>query len=92
MTGAEDDAKAFDVYETSKKVMAEGSFNLRKWNLNSPELLEKINEIEIEVNVKPSDVELGREVSQIVVEDDESYTKSTIGSTVCANEEKVVKL
>ena len=55
VTGAEDDAKAFDVYQTSKKVMAAGSFNLRKWHSNSPKLLEKINGMEIESKIEHDD-------------------------------------
>lgn len=92
VTGAEDEAKALHVYQTSKKVMAEGSFNLRKWHSNSPKLLKKLNEIEIESKFETDDSESSQLIPQAIVQEDETYTKSTIGSTSTGNEEKVMKL
>ena len=42
--GAEDVDKGFELYKTSRKVMAEGSFNLRKWQSNSVTLMNNIKE------------------------------------------------
>ena len=41
-TGAYSVEHAFDIYQKSKETMSAGSFNLRKWNSNSKELLCKI--------------------------------------------------
>ena len=46
LTGEENDEKGFRVYQKSKKLMAEG-FNLRKWNSNSHDLLNAIENCEI---------------------------------------------
>ena len=41
--GAETVGKAFDLYRDCKAIMKQGSFNLRKWNSNDKELLERID-------------------------------------------------
>ena len=35
LTGEENDENGFVVYQKSKKIIASGGFNLRKWNSNS---------------------------------------------------------
>jgi len=38
LTGEDNDENAFVVYQNSKKIMASGGVNLRKWNSNSVEI------------------------------------------------------
>ena len=38
--------QGFNLYLQAKRIMSDGSFNLRKWNSNSPELLTKIRDAE----------------------------------------------
>jgi len=38
--------QGFDLYMKAKRLMADGNFNLRKWNSNSIELLAKIRQVE----------------------------------------------
>ena len=47
VSGAEDDERAFHVYQISKHIMAKEGFNLRKWNSNSVTLLQRIQEAEL---------------------------------------------
>ena len=42
ITEADEDQRAFDIYQKSKEMMSKGGFNLRKWNSNSKTLLQKI--------------------------------------------------
>ena len=86
LTGEENDEKGFRVYQKSKKLMAEGGFNLRKWNSNSRDLLKAIENCEISQDqVKP--------IEKATNEDDESYAKSstTPGNSEVKNE-TVVKV
>ena len=46
LTGEENDENGFVVYQKSKKIMASGGFNLRKWNSNSQTLLKSIETCE----------------------------------------------
>ena len=41
--GAEDSDDAFELFQTSKKLLAEGGFNLRKFITNSKSLQERID-------------------------------------------------
>ena len=43
ISGAENETKAFDAYQGSKKIFGDESFNLRKWHYNSSELMERIS-------------------------------------------------
>ena len=54
--------------------MAKGSFNLRKWNSNSSVLLQRINNEEGAVVQSKKE-----EANEPIEEEDESFTKSTIG-------------
>ncbi len=72
VSGAENDDKGFELYKTAKKVMAEGSFNLRKWQSNSAALMSKIEEME--VGVENECQKVNRAVkTNIIQEDDETY-------------------
>ena len=89
VSGAEDVDKGFELYKTSRKVMAEGSFNLRNSQSNSVALINKIKETEESIKNECQTTE--REVEpNLIQEEDETYTKSTIGSGT--NDEKTVKL
>jgi hypothetical protein len=46
ISGCENESKAFEIYQSSKCILAEGSFNLRKWHSNSSELLDRIHQAE----------------------------------------------
>lgn len=71
LTGEENDEKDFVVYQKSKKIMASGGFNLRKWNSNSQTLMKSIEACEILQEQKNA-------VDHATAEDDESYPKSSI--------------
>eukprot|EP00795_Rhopilema_esculentum_P016499 gene16499-7917_t len=70
-TGGETVDKAYEIYQQSKQVMREGNFNLRKWNSNSQELIERIRKSEGQATTGGSDPKLG--------EEDQSYVQSCIG-------------
>ena len=53
--------------------MAKGGFNLRKWNSNSPGLLQLINNEEGAMVQSKTE-----EANQPIEEEDESFTKSTM--------------
>lgn len=38
LTGESNDEKALAIFQSAKKIMSEGGFNLRKWRTNSREL------------------------------------------------------
>lgn len=74
LAGVSDVQEGFEVYQQSKELMAKGSFNLRKWNSNSSVLLQRIN------NEEGAVVQSNKEeANQPIEEEDESFTKSTIG-------------
>lgn len=67
ITGTETDEEALVVYKKSKQIMAEGGFNLRKWNSNSRTLLRAIESVENSSGAQSN--------QDITTEDDESYAK-----------------
>lgn len=72
LTGEDNDESGFFVYQKSKKIMATGGFNLRKWNTNSQTLLKSIETCESLQEQRGS-------VDHATAEDDdESYAKSSI--------------
>lgn len=73
--GAEDDEDAYHLYQKSKQVMLEGGFNLRKFVTNSNQLRMKIEQAEQEMNTVKK-----QEANPEVHEEDETYTKDTLGS------------
>ena len=46
ITGADTVESGLSIYHAVKGLMAEGSFNIRKWHSNSPQLMEKISQFE----------------------------------------------
>ena len=81
LTGDGNDDKALVIYKKSKQIMAEGGFNLRKWNSNSRTLLKAIESCENPSGEPKSNQETTKE-------DDESYAKSstTLGSSEAKND------
>ena len=67
----EDDA--YELYLTSKQVMAEGGLNLRKYITNSAILQQRIND-------KERDAKLNTERGQI--KEDKTYTKHLLGGSL----------
>ncbi|XP_028414386.1 uncharacterized protein LOC114537537 [Dendronephthya gigantea] len=74
-TGATNEEKAFEIYESTKRVMKRGGFNLRKWKSNSKELSDRIGECEA-MNAFNMD-NLPEKAS--VVEDDRTYVETVVG-------------
>ena len=62
--GADSEHEAQELFETSRRLLRSGSFNLRKFKTNSPQLQEVINKVE---GGRQSDCP------------EETYTKSTVG-------------
>lgn len=89
-TGAETVTEAINTYNTSKRIMKEGGFNLRKWVTNSSELRQHIMENEHSLNTEQNNVDSTKSEHK-VSEDDQSYTKSTLNSIVASND-NVVKV
>ena len=88
LSGSENDNSGFELYETAKKVMAEGSFKCRSY---SAALMNRIKEIEVGIENECRTV--NNEVKATTIqEDDDTYTKSTIGSGGGSRDEKTVKL
>ena len=73
-TGADSVENAYKMYLESKQILQEGKFNLRKWNSNSKELLERIQETERAIGKN----ETG-DSNPGVSEDDQSYVQASIG-------------
>ena len=88
-TGADTVTEAFELYQSSKSIMASGGFNLRKWTTNSSELCKLIEVIELGTQVTTNAI--NRDASQGITEDDQSYTKSSVGS-FATNTEDLVKI
>ena len=83
LAGEKSVSKAFEIYEKSKKIMAAGGFNLRKWNSNSQEVIKRIEQVE-----SKGDHRVEPATSR---EEDESYAKSTTNQE-SVNPANVVKL
>ena len=73
-TGATSEEKAFQIYESTKRVMKCGGFNLRKWKSNSKALSDRIGECETINESKPED--LLEKAS--VIEDDSTYVETVV--------------
>ena len=69
---------AFELYMKSKLCLADGGFNLRKWRSSSQKLIELIegNEANETEHKRPELIEV-----QPFVEDETSFTKTTLGDT-----------
>ena len=72
VSGAQNDEKAFQIYEESKEIMSTGGFSLRKWHSNSTSLMQSINNSEEKVVSSFSEIKAG------VIEEDLSYAKESI--------------
>ncbi|PFX14402.1 hypothetical protein AWC38_SpisGene21442 [Stylophora pistillata] len=84
ITGSETDEEALVIYKKSKQIMAEGGFNLRKWNSNSRTLLRAIESVEKSSEAKSN--------QDITTKDDESYAKlSTTPSSSEVKNDTIVK-
>ena len=81
VTGEDNTAKAFTLYEKSKNRLASGGFKLRKWMTNDKALKDLIEQDE---NRKPENAS--------VTTEEESFAKFTLGSEVSKNCPKVLGL
>ena len=103
---SDDVLQTYELYLKSKLRLAEGGFNLRKFMSNSKELMSKINANESNVQgrevggVYPQcakslidEDSAGKQSKEQAVEcGDESYTKSTIGSSTTITDQKKQKI
>ena len=80
--GADDEEELYDLYEKSKRRLAEGGFNLRKLICSSPTSQARIDRHECDLTQR---VDLQNS------EDDQSYTKATlVGDVQCDEIQKVL--
>ena len=92
IAGAEEDQRAFDIYQKSKEIMSKGGFNLRKWNSNSKTLFQKIASSEFTENQKNAK-SVNKMPAEITAEDDESYAKSSTGIGDCTtHDDRILKI
>ena len=87
VSGTQTIDEAINLYKKSKSLMADGGFNLRKWHTNSALLNAEINSDENKRNVKEIEG-----TPQNIYEEDESYTKSTVGPCNTSASENFVKV
>ena len=71
LTGESNDGKALAIFQRAKKIMSEGSSNLRKWRTNSRELQRAIAMSES----RTQSVSTQSEIYCDKKEDDETYEK-----------------
>ena len=90
ITGEDSVEESVQIYKGSKRIMATGGFNLRKWNSNSDELLAKIESSEFGSEAS-TDRSLERPNCQ-TLEEDESYAKSTTGRNTIDTADNTVKV
>ena len=86
VSGAETEETAFKLYMNAKNIMAEGGFNLRKWNSNSRTLVQSINNTEV-CTTKSDSEKITR-----VAEEDLSYAKTTVSQETNVIEDKQAKV
>ncbi|XP_044165233.1 uncharacterized protein LOC122949165 [Acropora millepora] len=77
LSGAVDDEKALEIYHKSKRIMADGGFNLRKWNSNSQNVMSEISKSE---RLQEDSITQRKAHPDVTTEDDQSYAKTTTGS------------
>ena len=85
VTGADDVDKAFGFYTECKQMMDKAGTNLRKWNSNSAELLERIKGVTPHNSVTTV-------ITTNITEKDESYIKATTGYGHSVQKSDMVKL
>ena len=78
LCGAENNEKTQEIDHKSRRITADGGFNLRKWNSNSPKVLSEISNSE-----RPEDsiTKTGKSRSNVAIEDDHFYVKTTTGES-----------
>ena len=76
VTSTPDVHSAYEFYLDSRKIMAAGGMNLRKWHSNSLELLDKIESSPVSTRLNTSQMTTG------VTEEDNTYVKTMIGPNV----------
>ena len=85
VAGADDVQDAFRFFIDSKSLMSAAGMNLRKWNLNSVELLNLIEGNNVQsLETKTDNIQ--------VSEEDESYAKATTGYSPNVKDGNFVKL
>lgn len=90
VSGAENDDKALEIYKGSKQLMIVGGFNLRKWSSNSDDLIKSIDALESRQTDRQT--HKSTESTSDVVQEDSSYTRSTIGRESTVSETTQVKV
>ena len=75
--------EAINIYKTSKEILAQGGFNLRKWNSNSKAFL---NEIKSD-DSKPTSLDIKENK---ISEDDQSYSQFAVGNSNEVGSSKVL--
>ena len=66
----------YEKYTAFKSIMAEGAFNLRKWNSNSKALMNAINDAEKSLHdLKGTHIDTPANLGSKVAAEDESYAK-----------------
>ena len=87
VSGAENDERALEIYKGSKQLMSTGGFNLRKWSSNSDNVVKAIDALESSETMNSS-----TNSKSDVVQEDLSYTKSTIAKESTVTEPTQVKV
>ena len=90
ISGAENDRKAFDVYQGSKTILAEGSFHLCKWHSNSSELTKRIGSAKSTENMAM--IPENEATRKSIVEEDQTYSKASVGVDNNEKEDYIVKV
>ena len=85
LSGQECEEKAFKMYQDTKNIMSKGGFNLRKWNSNSKTVLKKIQNCEVDTSQDTNDISIEKNV----VEENQSYAKTSFGPTTPDDEVQV---
>lgn len=84
-SGGSDDESVYTLYKKAKLRLAEGGFNLRKFVTNSMELMKRIEDSEATQPDKQSQVfdtsEVPEQTHDAINEEDETYSKITLGTT-----------
>ena len=96
-TGEKSVDESFHIYKRSKQIMAEGGFNLRKWNSNSQALINQIETHELaergDKRSKPDKAATGQQGTSFrTSEEDESYAKLTTGHNAVDSSDGGVKV
>ena len=89
ISGGVDVEETFKLYEDSKSRLAEANFNLRKISTNSKELQDKVCQLNQTVTVNNStNGANSNSCQQLVLEEQSSYTGSTLGPPLPTSDDK----